>query len=77
MAPKNGKLVTPETFPKHMKPLHAPCDECGIHSETIQLINGQDKQRLCTVCLEDSIYDMVLNNSTLSVANTDDALVLL
>lgn len=72
----NGKHVNRD-FPAHMRPDRMLCTECHISGETIRLINGEVKYRLCAECLQAMVYDMVLNNDTISIANTHDALVCL
>jgi hypothetical protein len=64
-------------FSKTMKPQAAICAECEQSEDTVELVNGDDKRRLCYVCIREEIADLVLQNEEISVTNHGDRLELL
>jgi hypothetical protein len=58
----------------YMKPQAAICAECTLPIDTIELVNGEERRRLCFDCISEELADMVLSNAQLSIINHGDRL---
>jgi len=38
------------------------CQECEVNKSEFVLVNGQEKENLCEICIQESIWDLIDSN---------------